>query len=111
MTTVMLLHCGMAEHFWEEVTLYAVDIYNRVPPANPNLIGLRQSPFEKVHRETQALDDFRPFGCRGYALIPVHGKVHKRRSEQVMDMRKEFGKIGGHASIITLLTPSAPVGM
>ena len=68
MVTVMLLHCGMAEHFWEEMTLYAVDIYNRAPPAKPNGTGLRQSPFEKMHGEIPSLDDFRPFGCRGYAL-------------------------------------------
>ena len=43
---MMLIHCGFAENFWEEVTLYAVDIYNRVPPAYANRAGLRQSPFK-----------------------------------------------------------------
>ena len=47
-----------------------------------------------MHWEIPSLDDFRPFDCRGYALTPVHGKAQKRRSEQVMYMRKEFGKIG-----------------
>ena len=85
----------MAEHFWEEATLYAVDIYNRVPPVKAKRAGLRQSPFEKIHGETSLLDDFSPFGCRNYALIPVRGNAHKRCSEQVMHMRKEFGKIEG----------------
>ena len=38
MATVMLLHCGMAEHFWEEANLYAVDMYNRVPPARADWV-------------------------------------------------------------------------
>ena len=29
----MLFHCLLAENFWEEATLYAADIYNRIPPA------------------------------------------------------------------------------
>ena len=88
-----------------------MDIFNRVPPAKLNREGLRQSQFEKMHGEIPSLDDFRPFGYRGYALIPVHGKAHKRRSEHVMYIRKEFGKIGKLASIIPLPTPLAPVVM
>ena len=58
----MLLHYRMDEHFWEEATLYAVDIYNRVPPSKANRAGLRKSPFEKMHGEIPSLDDFHPFG-------------------------------------------------
>ena len=85
----------MAENFWEEATLYTVDINNRVPPAKANRAGLCPSPSEKMHGEIPSLDDFVPFGCRGNALILVHGKAHKRRSEQVMYMRKEFGNVVG----------------
>ena len=67
MATGMLLHCGMAEHFWKEVTLYAVETNSRVPPAKANWAGLRQSPLE-----------------RGDMLLSVHGKAHKCRSEQIM---------------------------
>ena len=63
--------------------------------AKANRAGLRQSPFEKMHGGIPSIDDFRPFGCRGYALKPVYGKAYKRRSVQVMYMRKEFGKLGG----------------
>ena len=59
--TVMLLHCGLAEDFWEEAKSYAVDIYNRVPPAKADRAGLRQTPFEKMHGELPSFDDFRPF--------------------------------------------------
>ena len=41
------------------------------------------------------LDDLRPFGCRGFALIPVKGNLHRSRSQQVMSMRKDFKTIGG----------------
>ena len=41
-----------------------VDIYNRVPPAKANKVGLRQSSFEKLHGEILSLDKLRPFGCR-----------------------------------------------
>ena len=102
LATVMLLHCGMAEHFREEETLNAVDLYNRVTPAKPYRTGLRQSPFEKMHGDIPSLDDFRLFGCRGYALIPVPGNAHKRRSEQVMYMWKESGEIRELASITPL---------
>ena len=101
----------MAEHFWEEATLYAVDIYTRVPPTKANQAGLRQAPFEKMHGEIQSLDDFRQFGCKDYTLILVHGKAHKRRLEQVMYMRKEFGKLGDARYYHPLLIPSAPVVM
>ena len=47
MATVMLLHCGLAENYWEEATLYAVDIYDRVPQAKSNKTGLRKSPYDK----------------------------------------------------------------
>ena len=63
MATVMLLRCWLTKNFWEEAIAYAVDIYNRVPPAKANHAGLRQSPFEKLHRES--LDELRPYGCRG----------------------------------------------
>ena len=56
---------------------------------------MRQFPFEKIHKNIPSFDDLRPFGRRGYALIPVHVKAHKRRLEQIMYMRKEFGKIWG----------------
>ena len=49
---------------------------------------------EELYGMIPSLDDFLSFGCRGYALISVHGKALKRRSEQVMYMRKGFGKIG-----------------
>ena len=91
---VMLLHCGLAENFFEEAILYAVDIYNRVLRAKFNKAGLWQSPFERLHGEIQSLNELRPFGCRGFAFIPIREKAHKKRSEQVMFMRKEFGKIG-----------------
>ena len=73
MTTVMLLHCGLAETFWEEATHYAVDIYNRVPPTKANKSGLRQSPFQKLHGELPSLDELHPFGCREFAFIPIRG--------------------------------------
>ena len=38
-----------------------------------DLVGLRQSPFEKMHGEIPSLVDFGPFVCDCYALIPVHG--------------------------------------
>ena len=77
-----------------------------------NRADLRQSPFEKMHGEIPSLDDYRPFGCRGYALIPAHGKAHKSRLKQVVYMRKEFAKgLGELDSIILLPTPSAPVAM
>ena len=75
--------------------MYTIDIYNRLPPSKANRAGLGKSPVEKMQGEIPSLGDFRPFGCRGYALIPVHGKAHKSHSEQVMYMRKEFSKIGG----------------
>ena len=75
--------------------MYAVDIYNQVPPAKANRAGLRQTPFEKMHGKITSLDYFYSFDFRAYALIPVHGKARKNRSEQVMYMRKAFGKIGG----------------
>ena len=61
----------------------------------PSKAGLRQSSSEKLHGEVPPLNELRPFGCRGFAFIPVRGKSHKKRSEQVMHMRKEFGNIGG----------------
>ena len=93
--TVMLLHCGLDENLWEEATMYAVDIYNRVPPAKANKAGLRQSSFERLHGEIPSLNDFLPLGCREYASIPVHEKAHKSRSELVMYTRKAIGIIGG----------------
>ena len=90
----MLQHCGLAENFWEEATLYAVDIYNRVTAAKPIKVGPRQRPFEKLYGEIPSLDELRPFGCMGFAFIPIRGKTHKKRSVQIMYMRKEFGKIG-----------------
>ena len=95
MASVMLIHSGLAEPFWEEATLYSVDIYNRVLPAKANRAGIRMSPYEKLHGLKPMLNDLRPFGCRGFALIPVQGKSHKSRSQQVMWMRKEFKTIGG----------------
>ena len=41
MAAVILLHCGLAENFWEEMTLFAVDIYNFVLSAKANEAGLR----------------------------------------------------------------------
>ena len=65
-TTVTLLHCGLAENFWEEATLYAVNVYNRFHSTKPNKTGLRQPPFEKLHGEIPSLDELRPFDCRGH---------------------------------------------
>ena len=48
MPLVMLIHSGVAESFWEEATLYSVDIYSRVPPARANRAELRMSPYEKL---------------------------------------------------------------
>ena len=70
MAAVMPLHCGRTENFWEEATLYAVDIYNRVPPTKPSKAGLRQSPFKNMHGEILSLDYLRPFGCRGFNSGP-----------------------------------------
>ena len=41
------------------------------------------------------LNELCPFACRGFALIPVQGKSHKSRSQQVMWMRKDLKTIGG----------------
>ena len=103
---------SIIERSWRTIREMA-SVYNRVPPAKAKRAGLRQSPFDKMHGEIPSLDDFHPFGCWGYALIPVHGKAHKRRSEQGMYMRKEFGKVGGREleSIILLPTPSVRVVM
>ena len=109
--TVMLLPCGLAENFCEEATLYAGDNYSRVPPAMPNKAGLRQSPFQRLHGKLSSVDELRPFGCRGFAFIPIRGKAHKKRSEQVIFIRKEFGKIRGLGSSILLLTPLESVDM
>ena len=40
------------------------------------------------------LNELRLFACRGFALIPVQGKSHKSRLQQVMRMRKDFKTIG-----------------
>ena len=45
--------------------LYAVDFYNRVPPAKANRTGLRKHPYEKLHGDIPSLDELRPFGCWG----------------------------------------------
>ena len=95
MASVMLIHSGVAESFWEEATLYAVDIYNREPPSRANRAGVRISPYEKLHGLKPILNDLRPFGCRRFALIPVKGKTRKSRSQQVMWMRKDFKTIEG----------------
>ena len=97
MTSVMLIHSGLAESFWEVATMYSVDIYNRVPPAKANMAGMQMSPYENLHGEKPILNDLHPFGCRGFALIPVQGKSPKFRSQKVMWMRKEFKTIGGRA--------------
>ena len=80
MSSVMLIHSGVAQSFWEEATLYAVDIYSRVPPAKANRAGILTSLYEILHGAKPLLDDLRPFGCRGFALIPASGKSHKARS-------------------------------
>ena len=54
---------------WEEATLYDININYRVPQAKTNRTGLMESPFEELHGEMPSLDDFRPFGCRGYVIF------------------------------------------
>ena len=53
------------------------------------------SPYEKLHGVKPILNDLRPFACRRFSLIPVQGKSHKSRSQQVMWMIKDFKTIGG----------------
>ena len=55
---------------------------------------MKLSPFEKLQGEIPSLDELRPFGCMGFAFIPIREKVHINISEQVMLMRKEFDKMG-----------------
>ena len=95
MTSKMLIHSGVAESFWEEATMYSVDIFNRIPPPRANRAGIRMSLYEKLHGVKPVMNELRPFGCRGSALIPVQGKSRKSRSQQVMRMRKDFKTIGG----------------
>ena len=39
--------------------------------------------------------ELRPFGCRECAPIPVQGKSHKSRSQDIMWTKKDFKTIGG----------------
>ena len=91
----MLIHRGVVESFWEEATLYSVDIYNRMPLTRANGAGIRMTSYEKLHGVKPILNKLRPFGCRGFACNPVQGKSHKSRSQQVMWTRKDFKTIGG----------------
>ena len=62
MATVMLLHCGVAEGFWEEATLYAVSIYNLVTLTDAVFF------FENARRDTFTwwLPSVRKQGLRVY---------------------------------------------
>ena len=104
---MFLLHCVLAENLWEEAIMCDVDIYYRVPLAKANKAGLRQSPLvlERLHEAILILDELRPIGCRGFGLIPIHRIPHRKRSEQVMCMGKEFDKIRGTWFHRPLLTP------
>ena len=84
MASVMLIHCEVAKSFWEKAPLYSVDIYNRVPPSMANPVGIRTSPYDKLLRVKPIMNALRLFGCSGFALIPVQGKSHESRSQQVM---------------------------
>ena len=66
----MLIHSGVAESFWEEATLYTVNIYNRVPSSRANRAGIRTSPYEKLHGAKPIM-----IALHGICTYPSPGKV------------------------------------
>ena len=93
--SIMLLIADPGEGFLEETTSYAVNIYNRIPLSKRDSKGLRISPYEKVYRERPIRSDLMPFGCRGYALLNIHDKNRRGRSQHVIFMGRDFNTIGG----------------
>ena len=54
---IMSLHAGLGEDFWEEATMYAVNILNCITLPKPDTKGKRVPPYEKLYHKRPILND------------------------------------------------------
>ena len=81
MARAMMLEKNLNECYWEFAQVYALDIYNNIPPTRTPKGQLPKSPNEKFFGTKEDTSLYKVFGCRAFAHIP------KQVRRKTMDAR------------------------
>eukprot|EP01034_Spumella_vulgaris_P029244 gene29244-36261_t len=96
MAATMLGASKLHETFWEHAILYAVQLYNDLPPTRVPSTGVYASPNEKYTGVRPDLTKYQPFGARAYVYIPVKRKNFKARAEQGIFVGRDKSSYPGY---------------
>eukprot|EP01038_Epipyxis_sp_PR26KG_P014695 gene14695-19743_t len=96
MAATMLGASKLPEPFWEYAVLYAVQLYNDLPPTRVPSVGVYASPNEKYNGVRPDLTKYQPFGARAYIYIPIKRKNFGPRAEQGIFVGKDKSSYPGY---------------
>eukprot|EP01031_Cornospumella_fuschlensis_P026641 gene26641-32192_t len=96
MAATMLGSSKLHETFWEHAVLYAVHLYNDLPPTRAPPSGVYASPNEKYTGVRPDLTKYQPFGARAYVYIPIKRKNFGARAEQGIFVGKDKSSYPGY---------------